>query len=501
MKDSEILLNPNKLVQYLRKPSSEFTQSDIIKFMEENAIRMLNLRYVAGDGRLKTLNFAINCRDHLETLLSTGERVDGSSLFSFIEAGTSDLYVIPRFKTAFVNPFEPIPTLEILCSFYTRDGLPLQSAPEYILRKAHQEFKKSTGMIIKALGELEYYVMSQNQNLYPAVDQRGYHESAPFANWEHLRVEAMQLIAQAGGKIKYGHSEVGNFTDGGKYFEQHEIEFLPVEIEEAADQMVIAKWILRKLGAKYGVNISFAPKITVGKAGSGLHIHALLEKDGENVMVENDELSPIARRMIAGWLSLADALTAFGNTIPTSYLRLVPHQEAPTNICWGDRNRSVLVRVPLGWIAKTSMIKDANPQQKDDVMYVKGKQTVEFRAPDGSADIYGLLAGLTVAAQYGLENPNSLQIAKDLYVDVNIFDEKHKEKQAKLKQLPGSCWQSADCLNEKRMFFEKNNVFPTGSIDAIITKLKSYFDENLSQDLYGRNDEIRALVEKYLHTM
>ena len=28
----------------------------------------------------------------------------------------------------------------------------------------------------------------------------------------------------------------------------------------------------------------------------------------------------------------------------------MPHQEAPTAICWGDRNRSVLVRVPLGWL-------------------------------------------------------------------------------------------------------------------------------------------------------
>lgn len=32
---------------------------------------------------------------------------------------------------------------------------------------------------------------------------------------------------------------------------------------------------------------------------------------------------------------------AGGDANPTSYLRLVPHQEAPTNVCWGDRNRSV----------------------------------------------------------------------------------------------------------------------------------------------------------------
>ncbi len=43
-------------------------------------------------------------------ILSYGERVDGSSLFAFIEAGSSDMYVIPRYRTAFLNPFSEVPT-------------------------------------------------------------------------------------------------------------------------------------------------------------------------------------------------------------------------------------------------------------------------------------------------------------------------------------------------------------------------------------------------------
>ena len=137
MKDSQYLLNPNKLVQYLKKPAAQFNGQDIIRFIEENGIEMLNFRYAGGDGRLKTLNFVIQGREHLETLFSTGERVDGSSLFSYISSDSSDLYIIPRFRTAFVNPFSDIPAIDILCSFYTREGRPLESAPEYILRKAH----------------------------------------------------------------------------------------------------------------------------------------------------------------------------------------------------------------------------------------------------------------------------------------------------------------------------------------------------------------------------
>jgi glutamine synthetase len=501
MSEDKLCMSPNILVQYLKKQANEFTKEDIIVFIEDNEIEMLNFRYVGEDGKLKTLNFIISGREHLESILTAGERVDGSSLFSFIEAGSSDLYVIPRYKTAFVNPFTEVPTLDILCSFYNIDGKPLESSPEYILKKAYKEFTKKTGFTFKALGELEYYVISEKEDFYPAIDQKGYHESSPFIKWDNLRIDALRMIAACGGKIKYAHSEVGNFTDEYYSYEQHEIEFLPQDVDDAADHIVIAKWILRKLGEQYNVNISFAPKITVGKAGSGMHIHMLLEKNQKNVMINNNKLSDIAKKVIVGLSELAPSLTAFGNTIPTSYLRLVPHQEAPTNICWGDRNRSVLIRVPLGWLGVNNMINDANPYTNINENNCGSKQTVELRSPDGSADIYCLLAGIIVAAQHGLEMPDALKKADELYVDVNIFKDEHKDKLNKLKQLPASCWESANVLKNQRAFYEKNAVFPSGTIDNLIKKLKSFNDKGLSEKLYHKNEEIKILVDKYIHCM
>jgi glutamine synthetase len=501
MRQSEILLNPNRLVRFLKKPASEFTREDIISFIEQNNIKMLNFCYAAEDGKMKMLSMVITSMEHLQTIFSIGERVDGSSLFSYIGSDTSDLYIIPRFKTAFMDPFTDVPTLDILCSFYTRNGEPLESSPEYILKKAAAEFKKSTGYMLKAFGELEYYVISPKNDLFPSLDQKGYHLSPPFSKWTCIRNEALKLISEVGGKIKYGHSEVGNFTSENESFEQHEIEFLPVDVEDAADQLLIAKWILRMLGFENNVNITFAPKITVGKAGSGLHIHLLLEKDGKNLMADRKGLTDIAKKTIAGLLDLAAPLTAFGNTVPTSYLRLVPQQEAPTRICWGDRNRSVLVRIPLGWVAETNMIKDANPQEKGEVPYILGKQTIEFRVPDGSADIYGLLAAIVIASQHGINMSDALKKAEELYVDVNIFKDKYRDKLDSLKSLPSSCWESAACLQEKRAVFEKNGIFPKGTIDVIIEKLRSYNDKALNQRLFGLDDEIRKLVHEYLHYM
>jgi glutamine synthetase len=499
MKDPQYLLNPNKLVQYLKKPATQFTGQDIIRFIEESGIEMLNFRYAGGDGRLKTLNFVIQGREHLEMLFSTGERVDGSSLFSYISSDSSDLYIIPRFRTAFVNPFSDIPAIDILCSFYTREGRPLESAPEYILRKAHTEFKRATGYTLKAMGELEYYVIGERSDLYPVADQKGYHASPPFSKWDCLRKDALKGIAEAGARVKYGHSEVGAFSMGTQAFEQHEIEFLPVDVEDAADHLMLGKWVLRMVAYRYGVNISLAPKIAVGKAGNGLHIHMLVEKNGENLMADEEGLSDIGRKVIAGLLDLAAPLTAFGNTIPASYLRLVPGQEAPTKICWGDRNRSVLVRVPLGWVAKTRMIKDANPQETGEVPYIPGKQTIEFRSPDGSADIYSLLAGIVMAAQHGLEMPDALERARELYVNVDIYKEEHKSKRERLDHLPTSCWESAECLHQNRDSLENHNVFPSGTIDMIIKHLKSYNDRGLIQRLGGKEEEIRNLVDRFLH--
>lgn len=497
--NKELEMNPNQLVAFIGKPCAEFTKADIIHYIQENGIRMVNFMYPAGDGRLKTLNFVINNLGYLDAILTCDERVDGSSLFPFIEAGSSDLYVIPRFRTAFLDPFAEIPTLSMLCSFFNKDGEPLESSPEHTLQKACKAFTNVTGMEFQAMGELEYYVIAPDSGMFPATDQKGYHESAPYAKFNDFRTQCMAYIAQAGGQIKYGHSEVGNFTLNGMIYEQNEIEFLPVRAEDAADQLMIAKWIIRNLAYKNGYDITFAPKITTGKAGSGLHIHMRIMKDGQNQMLQDGVLSETARKAIAGMMITAPSITAFGNTNPTSYFRLVPHQEAPTNICWGDRNRSVLVRVPLGWAAKTDMCITANPLESQSNYDTTQKQTVEMRSPDGSADLYQLIAGLAVACRHGFELENALDIAEKTYVNVNIHQKENADKLKALAQLPDSCTASAECLQQQREIFEKYNVFSPAMIDGIINKLQSYNDKILRSELKDNPEAMLALVNRYFH--
>ncbi len=501
--DKQIQLSPNEVVAFLGKRPAEFTREDLLRFIVEKGIRMIDFMYPAEDGRVKTLNFTVHSYEYADTILAEGERVDGSSLFpSFVEAGKSDLYVIPRYRTAFVDPFSEIPTLCFLCSFFGGNGEPFDCAPHQTLMRAANAFYASTGLTFEAMGELEYYVITEEDDLFPASDQRGYHESEPFAKLNDFRRACMDHVAKTGGMIKYGHSEVGNFTLDGRIYEQNEIEFLPCPVETAADQLLLAKWVIRNLAYQWGLDVSFAPKITVGKAGSGMHIHMRLMKDGVNVTLgEHSQLSDIAKRAIAGLMKLAPAITAFGNKNPTSYFRLVPHQEAPTNVCWGDCNRSALVRVPLGWSSGTDLCHSANPQIPAADRDTRGKQTFEMRSPDCSADIYQLMAGLCVACRYGLEMPEdeALRLAAEKYVDMDIHKSENAARLATLDCLPDCCARSADALEAVRGVFEAEGVFRPKMIDGILKGLRSFGDSDLHEAARRDSDLMRRLVDEYFY--
>ena len=489
-----LTLNPNPLVRALGKQPHEFTRHDIIRFVAEQDIPMLNLRYLGGDGRLKVLNFAIQSSAHLNRILTMGERVDGSSLFNFVDATSSDLYVVPQLRTAFLNPFAEFPTLDIVCGFYDVEGNPLASSPQQILRKAQQALEDETGCRLEALGELEYYLFSPAEDLFPVEPQRGYHEASPFSKCEQVRIESLAHLVRMGCSVKYAHAEVGNFVADGLQMVQQEIEFLPTDVTRAADEMTLAKWVVRKVAHAHGIEVSFSPKIVVGQAGSGMHFHTRLMRDGVNQFSQGAGLTDVARRVVGGYLSHAASLTAFGNPVPTSFLRLVPHQEAPTAICWGDRNRSALVRVPLGWQhLDDRMFRDANPQEEAIGALPNDSQTVELRSPDGAANVHLLLAGITVAARIGLSNPSMLDYAMARYVNGDASG------LSGLDQLPASCAEAARRLLDQRGDYEALGVFPPGLIDAWAGQLIALEDENLRADIVADRVRMEDLVERYFH--
>ena len=58
-----------------------------------------------------------------------------------------------------------------------------------------------------------------------------------------------------------------------------------------------------------------------------------------------------------------------------------------------------------------------------------------MRSPDGSADLYQLLAGLAVACRHGFEMENALELAEKTYVNVNIHQKENEDKLQTLTQI------------------------------------------------------------------
>jgi glutamine synthetase len=463
---------PHPIVRLLGKPSAEFTGGDLVRAIEQLGLRQVNLRYIGGDGRLKTLAFPINSRDHLIEVLTRGERVDGSSVFAGTDTDASDVYVVPRHRTAFVNPFGERPSLDLLCSFYDEDGKPLPYAREQIVRRAAEALTQETGMTLEAFGELEYYLVDEPERIYPVEEERGYQESSPFSKGQRVREQVLGHLSAMGVPLKYAHGEVGNILEDDRQLVQHEIELQPVPVEQAADHLVLAKWVVREVAHAHGLEATFAPSVSSQGAGNGLHIHSRLVRDGANTIVSEDGINDTGRRLVAGYLSAARALTAFGNTVPTSYLRFADGDESPGDICWGEKDRTGLVRVPLAWNGDVlpEMVAHANPGSAEPIPEpATHPQTVELRIGDGSADVHLLLAGMAVAARRGLGDPESLELAARLSTaDHDDFE-----------QLPTSCAESADVLEAEREVFEADGVFPGALVDALLVALRSADDATL----------------------
>jgi glutamine synthetase len=502
----------NPITLYLEKSKYEFTRQDIMKYITENNIERITFHYTGLDGQLKEMKIPVMNYKQTERVLAEGERVDGSSLFKgLVDSGLSDLYVVPVYSSAFINPFYKN-SIDFICRYLTADGKLAPFAPDNVLLKSSKLLKENTGFDLFAFGELEFYIFNlRDSEMYTPPKQQGYHAISPFIKTGKVLSEILRTIAPITGNVKYAHTEVGYIeklesTDmdlKGRTGEQMEIEFLPAPAIEAADNIVLAKWIIRNVCYKKEMLATFAPKLEEGDAGNGMHFHLSLMKDGKNEMTDsNGKLSFPAKNLIGGLCKYADTLTAFGNTISSSYLRLVPNQEAPTKICWSDSNRSVMIRVPLSWTHTDNLASVINENQPKDYSDETGRQTVELRSPDGSGNAHLILAGVTLAAEWGLTNSESEQIATDCYVKGNIHSD--PESYNKLSSLPESCHSSALKLLEKKELYQKENIFPDSLINYVYNLLEAEKDSELLMKLtkmssVNRARELREIMHKKIH--
>jgi glutamine synthetase len=493
------------LVRRLGKLPGDWQREDLVRLCLADGIRVLNLHYAALDGKLKELRVPVNSRAYVERILAAGERVDGSSAFpGLLDAGRSDLYVVPVYRWAFLNPWAG-DELDIVCRFAGRDGGPCAETPDNILFAAATRLERSTGLSLHALAELEFYlILERGDERFKGRSQRNYQQGAPYLHGRRIANEVLRVVSAVTGGVKYGHSEVG-YCDrldsddpelDGRRVEQYEIEFDLLPVEELACWIEVARWLVRCIADRHGASATFVPKLHEDMAGSGMHLHLALYRGQQSVMLAPDGgLSEDALRLIGGVLGRARPLAAFGNTVAASYLRLVPNQEAPTRACWGFHNRSSLIRVPLSFDLRERPDLAFNPGEQGAAPSALARPTVELRSPDGSAFINPLLAAITLSAEAGLRDPDSAALAHSLRVEGNLFEQ--PDVLARLDSLPATAVEAGAVLGAQRAWYEQRG-FPPRLIDIVIGKLLDEDDVVLSEQLLGLPPEERLKHTRWL---
>lgn len=503
--------DPRPLVRELDKPPAEWQRRDLVAFCLDRGIRIVNFRFPSSDGKLRELRLPVRGGAALDRLFAAGERVDGSSLHpGLLATGRSDLYVVPVYRWAFLDPWVP-DELHVVCRFADASGAPAAETPDNLLARASAELADCHGLGLQALAELELYlVLDRDDDRFTGRSQRNYQQSAPYLHGRAVADELLRSAVAISGAVKYAHAEVGYIdrlqsTDpelDGKRVEQHELELDLAPIEDLGCWLTVLRWLARAVAHRHGASATFVPKLDEGMAGSGMHLHLALERDGRNVTRdESGGLSREALAMIGGLLRHAPSLAAFGNTVAGSYLRLVPNQEAPTRLCWGRANRSALIRIPLDFATERRLDRTMNPHETGDYPGEAGRPTVEYRSPDGSAFPHLLLAGVTLATADGLADPAAVELARCAEVDGGRPGA--AESASALGELPTSAAAAARALDAGRALYERGG-FPARLIDRTLAQLRAEGDENLIERLRRlpaaeRLAESRRLMHKDLH--
>ncbi len=446
------------------------TVKDILKIIQDNDIKMVDFKMVDINGQYR--HVTIPAKNFSEDTMKSGIGFDASN-YGYAVVEKSDMVFIPDPDTALIDPFCEIPTLSMTGNAMiidNPDNRPLAQYPRNIIRAAVDYMKKSgIADTMYILPEFEFYLFDEAtwgvNGGYNAANvdakqsywnsdvegkgvvvqkQKNYHIAKPFDISYECRSEMCMHMADMGIKINYHHPEVA--ASG-----QFEIEPQLGEVVEMADATMMIKYIIHNTALKYGKTATFMPKPIYGEAGSGMHVHMLLMKDGKPVFSDDNgysNLSETAHYFIGGLLKHISSLCALTNPSTNSFKRLVPGFEAPVTVGYATSNRSAVIRIPA---------------------YAKSpdKRRFELRNPDATCNPYFCYAAILMAGIDGIKNKIDPHENGWGPYDVNLYHLSDEEK-AKLQGLPTSLEEALDALEKDHDYLTAEGVFPQELINNFI---------------------------------
>lgn len=430
-------------------------------YVKERDIKIIDFKIITLEGKWNHLS--IPSVRLSERLFKDGIGFDGSS-YGYSSIENSDMCFIPDISTAFEDYYCEEPTLSMIGDIYTvgkQEGR-FSGDPRYIAEKAGQYLKAehiADEFIIAP--EFEFYIFDniayevknkhqevtinskqaywssneKNDNGYKVTFQKGYHAGLPNDVDNDLRNKMILKLEDMGIDVKYHHHEVGAAG-------QLEIEVELENMLHMADGTMKAKYVIKNEAVAAGKTATFMPKPLYNEAGSGMHIHMLLRKNGHNLFFNEagySRLSDEALYFIGGILKHAKALLAFTSPSTNSYKRLIPGFEAPVSICFATGNRSSVIRIP-GYVK--------NPEVR----------RFEFRPSDATCNPYIAYSAILMAGIDGIKNKINPTAEGFGPYDINVFDLPEDER-SKIGALPTSLEEALNELKADYEFLLSGDVF------------------------------------------
>ncbi|MBQ7338408.1 MAG: type I glutamate--ammonia ligase [Clostridia bacterium] len=446
------------------------TVQEILDLIREKGIKMVDFKMVDINGQYR--HVSILAENFSEDTMKNGIGFDASN-YGYAVVEKSDMVFIPDPDTAVIDPFCEIPTLSMTGNAMIIDSpenRPLPQYPRNIVLAA-EKYMNDLGIAdtMLILPEFEFYLFDQvgwevaGKHIGVTMDakqsywnsdtegkgvvvpkQKNYHIAKPFDISYECRSEMCLLMKEMGIEINYHHPEVA--ASG-----QFEIEPQLGKMSTMADATMMIKYIIHNTALKYGKTATFMPKPIYGEAGSGMHVHMLLLKDGEPVFSDDNgyaHLSETAHYFMGGLLKHIASLCALTNPSTNSFKRLVPGFEAPVTVGYATSNRSAVIRIPA--YAKTP-----------------NKRRFELRNPDATCNPYFCYAAILMAGLDGVKNKIDPHANGWGPYDVNLYHLSDEEK-AKLSHLPTSLDEALDALEADHDYLTAGGVFPESLLTGFI---------------------------------
>ncbi len=265
-----------------------------------------------------------------------------------IERGDPDGALRPVAATLAPMTWAARPTAQVLCHLAETDGGPCAYEPRACLARVVEE-AAGQGIVATMAFELEFYLIDPAAPAPPAppgaepirADRAQIYDLERLRSLEPAMAAIREAALAAGAPVE---TAIAEFGPG-----QFEVNLAHVANPlAAADHMVLLKRAIRGAARAQGLDASFMAKPYGDQAGSGMHLHLSLVREGRALFDAGEREGPSAAagHALAGLCaSMAEAMLVWAPHA-NSYRRLVPGSYAPTAAAWGLDNRGAALRLP-----------------------------------------------------------------------------------------------------------------------------------------------------------